>query len=166
MLGGTWRNFDIAAASIRRLLFSFDMRKRSSGGKEEEDREPHKRMIALALAPGPNNAGRSTKGLFGICLLHVSPFLFFFSCLTSTSAAAAGYPPPRCPRRRQGPKVRRKSLEKNHFNTMPTIQTPTSRRSEPLQPVKGDGGRLWQLQLPRRRPQGGGHSQRARPCRR
>ncbi len=26
--------------------------------------------------------------------------------------AAAGYPPPRCPRRRQGPKVRRKSLEK------------------------------------------------------
>ncbi len=165
MLGDTWRNFDIAAASIRRFLFSFDMRKRSSGGKEEEDREPHKRMIALALAPGPNYAGRSTKGLFGICLLHVSPFLFFQLLdlhvggrgrISSSSVSTAA----------PGSQSEEKVFRKNHFNIMPTIQTPTSRRSEPLQPVKGDGGRLWQLQLPRRRPQGGGHGQRARAGRR
>ena len=49
---------------------------------------------------------------FSEFVYHMFRFFFFFSCLTSTSAAAAGYPPPRCPRRRQGPKVRRKSLEK------------------------------------------------------
>ena len=165
MLGDTWRNFDIAAASIRRLLFSFDMRKRSSGGEgrrrqratQKDDRARFGTRAKLCR----EEHERTFRNLFTTCFafsffqlldLHVGGRGRISSSSVSTAAP--------------GSQSEEKVFRKNHFNIMPTIQTPTSRRSEPLQPVKGDGGRLWQLQLPRRRPQGGGHSQRARPCRR